>query len=98
AESLQIRFDPARITYAQLLDRFWHSVDPTQSDGQFCDHGNQYRSAIFWQDETPHRLGADSKKRIEASRVLHAPIVTEIVRASKFYPAEEYHQDFWKKD
>lgn len=98
AEAVQIRFDPSRITYAQLLDRFWHSVDPTQANGQFCDLGDQYRSEIFWHDETQRRLAEASKRRIEASGVLKAPIVTGITRATAFYPAEEYHQDFWKKD
>jgi len=98
AESVEITFDPSKVTYAKLLDIFWHSIDPTQANGQFCDHGNQYRSAIFYHDETQHRLADQSKRDIEASRILKKPIVTQIVAATKFYPAEEYHQDFWKKD
>jgi peptide-methionine (S)-S-oxide reductase len=98
AESVEITFDPSKVTYAKLLDIFWHSIDPTQANGQFCDHGNQYRSAIFYHDETQHRLADQSKRDIEASKVLKKPIVTQIVAATKFYPAEEYHQDFWKKD
>ena len=98
AESVEITFDPSKITYAKLLDIFWHSIDPTQANGQFCDHGNQYRSAIFYHDETQHRLADQSKRDIEASKILKKPIVTQIVAATKFYPAEEYHQDFWKKD
>lgn len=97
-ESVQIRFDPARIGYAQLLDRFWHSVDPTQANGQFCDRGDQYRSEIFWHDEMQRKLAEESKRGIEASGVLHQPIVTRITKAGTFYPAEEYHQDYWKKD
>jgi peptide-methionine (S)-S-oxide reductase len=98
AESVEITFDPAKVTYAKLLEIFWHSIDPTQANGQFCDHGNQYRSAIFYHDETQHRLADQSKRDIEASKILKKPIVTQIVAATKFYPAEEYHQDFWKKD
>lgn len=98
AEAVQIRFDPGRITYARLLDRFWHSVDPTQANAQFCDHGDQYRSEIFWHDESQRQLAEESKRRIGASGVLKQPIVTAITRATRFYPAEEYHQDFWKKD
>jgi peptide-methionine (S)-S-oxide reductase len=98
AESVEITFDPSKVTYAKLLDIFWHSIDPTQANGQFCDHGNQYRSAIFYHDETQHRLADQSKRDIEASKILKKPIVTQIVAATKFYPAEEYHQDFWKKD
>jgi peptide-methionine (S)-S-oxide reductase len=97
-ESVEIRYDPRVITYEKLLDIFWHSVDPTQGDGQFCDRGDQYRSAIFYRDETQHRLAEQSKQRILASGVLEKPIVTSIVAASTFYPAEGYHQDFWKKD
>lgn len=97
-ESIEIRFDPARVSYSRLLDLFWHSIDPTQADGQFCDIGSSYRSAVFAADSTQLALALASKKKIEASGVLHAPIVTAIVRATRFYPAEGYHQDFWKKD
>jgi len=97
-ESVEIRYDPTRITYGTLLGIFWHSVDPTQADGQFCDIGSEYRSAIFYHGESQKRLAELSRGRIEASRVLKKPIVTLITAASAFYPAEEYHQDFWKKD
>jgi peptide-methionine (S)-S-oxide reductase len=97
-ESVEIRFDPARISYAQLLDLFWHSIDPTQGNGQFCDHGSEYRSAIFVHGEKQRQLAEESKRRLEASHVLKRPIVTTIVAAGPFYRAEEYHQDFWKKD
>jgi peptide-methionine (S)-S-oxide reductase len=97
-ESIDIAYDPSRITYAKLLDIFWHSVDPTQGDGQFCDIGKQYRSAIFYRDSTQAKAALASKCAIEASGVLKAPIVTLIVPAGRFWPAEEYHQDFWKKD
>lgn len=98
AESVDIVYDPKKISYERLLEIFWHNVDPTQADGQFCDHGNQYRSAIFYRGETQHRLAEESKKKIEASGRFKKPIVTQIVLATTFYPAEEYHQDFWRKD
>ncbi len=97
-ESVQIRFDPAKTSYARLLDVFWHSIDPTQADGQFCDIGASYRSAIFPRNESQRRSAEESKRRIEASGVLKKAIVTPILPAATFYRAEEYHQDFWKKD
>ena len=97
-ESVEIVFDPAVVTYARLLDRFWHGVDPTQADGQFCDIGDSYRSAIFYHGEGQHRLALASKAALERSGVLHGPVVTRIVAAAEFWPAEEYHQDFWKKN
>lgn len=98
AESVDIVFDPKKISYERLLEIFWHNVDPTQADGQFCDHGNQYRSAIFYRGETQHRLAVEWEKKIEASGRFKQPIVTQIVAATTFYPAEEYHQDFFRKD
>jgi peptide-methionine (S)-S-oxide reductase len=90
--------DPRKTTYAKLLDIFWHNVDPTQADGQFCDRGPEYRSVIFYHGEIQHRLALETKKTIEASGVLKKSIVTQIVAASTFYPAEDYHQDFYKKN
>ena len=99
AEVVQIAFDPQKIAFAQLLDIFWHNIDPTQSNGQFCDHGNQYRSAIFCHDDAQKKLAEASKRQIETTQQrFKAKIVTEITLASVFYPAEEYHQDFYKKD
>lgn len=97
-ESVRIVFDPKVTSYATLLDRFWHGIDPTQADGQFCDIGETYRSAIFYRDEAQHRAAVESKAALARSGVLRKPIVTEIRPASVFWPAEEYHQDFWKKD
>lgn len=97
-ESVQVTFDPARITYARLLDIFWHSVDPTQGDGQFCDIGHQYQSVVFVNGPTQRAAAEASKKAIEASGVLKRPIVTQILAASAWWPAEDYHQDFWKKN
>jgi peptide-methionine (S)-S-oxide reductase len=98
AESIEVTYDPARISYEKLLDVFWHNVDPTTGNRQFCDKGNQYRTAIFYHDETQKRLAEQSKQALEASRKLPGPIVTEIVPAGRFYPAEEYHQDYYKKN
>jgi peptide-methionine (S)-S-oxide reductase len=98
AESVDIVYDPAKIGYEKLLDVFWHNVDPTTRDAQFCDHGHQYRTAIFYHDDTQRRLAEESKHALEASHALPGPIVTEIVAAGTFYPAEEYHQDYYKKN
>jgi peptide-methionine (S)-S-oxide reductase len=96
AESVRVTFDPAKISYARLLEIFWHSVDPTDRGGQFCDRGNQYRSAIFYLDDSQRRAAEESKKAIEAQ--LKRSVVTEITKAGEFYPAEDYHQDFYKKN
>jgi peptide methionine sulfoxide reductase msrA/msrB len=98
AEAVRIVYDPSRIRYEQLLDVFWHNIDPVTPDGQFCDHGHQYRAAIFSHDEAQRRLAEESKKRLEASERFDRPIVTEIVAAAEFYPAEEYHQNYEKKN
>lgn len=98
AESIEVHYDPARITYAQLLDIFWHNIDPTQAHAQFCDHGRQYRSAIFYANEGERVLAEQTKTTLASAAKLPGAIVTEIVAASKFYPAESYHQDFYKKD
>ena len=98
AESVQVVYDPAKVTYAQLLDVFWHNIDPLTRNAQFCDHGTQYRSAIFFHDEEQQRLAESSKKALEESKRFPRPIATEIVAASEFYAAEEYHQDFYRKN
>ena len=98
AESVEIAYDPAKVSYEKLLDVFWHNVDPTTANRQFCDKGNQYRSAIFYHDDTQHRLAEESKQALERAHTLPGPIVTEIVVAGTFYPAEEYHQDYAKKN
>jgi peptide-methionine (S)-S-oxide reductase len=98
AEAVLIEYDPARVGYAKLLDVFWHSVDPTTKDAQFCDHGAQYRTAIFVADDAQRGLAEQSKEELAATKPFPAPIVTEIVTASTFYPAEEYHQDYYRKN
>jgi peptide-methionine (S)-S-oxide reductase len=98
AESVEVLYDPKKIPYAELLRAFWHNVDPFAANRQFCDSGNQYRSAIFYQNEEEHRLALESEKNVVEARFPGKKVVTEIVPASKFYPAEEYHQDYYKKN
>jgi len=95
-EAIQVVYDPAKVSYEQLLEVFWHNVDPLQDDGQFCDRGNQYRTAIFPHDDEQRRLAEKSKTAL-AGR-FERPIVTRILTGADFYPAEAYHQDFYKKD
>jgi peptide-methionine (S)-S-oxide reductase len=98
AESIEVVYDPTKIGYEKLLDVFWHNVDPVTKDAQFCDHGRQYRTAIFYHDETQHEQAEASKRALEASKKLPGPIVTEIVAAGEFWPAEEYHQRYHEKN
>jgi peptide-methionine (S)-S-oxide reductase len=98
AESVEVSYDPAKVTYTKLLEFYWRNIDPTDPQGQFCDKGTQYRSAIFYHDETQKRLAEESKKAVEKSKPFRGPILTEIVPASQFYPAEEYHQNFSQKN
>lgn len=98
AESVEVRYDPARVTYTQLLEAFWRNVDPITPNAQFCDHGSQYRAVIFYQGDEEKRLAEESKRAIEQSKRFAAPIVTQVTSASEFFPAEEYHQDFYKKN
>lgn len=95
AESVQVVFDPARISYEKLLEVFWKNIDPTVKDQQFCDHGHQYRTAIFYYNDEQKRLAEASKEKIVRR---FGTVYTEIVPASTFYPAEEYHQDYHKKN
>jgi peptide-methionine (S)-S-oxide reductase len=96
AESVQVIYDPKKITYAQLLEVFWHNIDPLDGSGQFCDKGTQYRSAIFYGNEEERQEAEASKARVEQR--LGKPVATQIVAAGVFYPAEEYHQDFYLKN
>jgi peptide-methionine (S)-S-oxide reductase len=97
-EAIEIAYDPSVISYSKLLDIFWHNVDPTVKDRQFCDIGTQYRSAIFYQNAEQKRLAEASKKTLEQSKRFPGPIYTEIVPAATFYPAEEYHQKYYQKN
>ena len=98
AEAVEVRYDPNKVDYATLLHAFWRSIDPTDPGGQFGDRGRQYRAAIFYHDETQRELAESSTKELAASGPFDAPIVTEIVAAGPFYAAEEYHQDYYKKN
>ena len=95
AESVEVVFDPSKVTYAKLLDVFWENIDPLQTNGQFCDHGSQYRTAIFFHDDEQRRLAEESKKQVEAR--LKAKVATEIVRASVFYAADPHMQDYARR-
>jgi len=97
-ESLQVVYDPDKVSYKQLLVVFWHNVDPLDAGGQFCDRGDQYRTAIFYHDDEQRRLAEESKRFLEEAGTFKAPIVTAIVPAGPFYPAEEYHQDYYQKN
>lgn len=97
AEAVEILYDPARISYEELLDVFWRNIDPTAMNRQFADVGTQYRTAIFYHSEEQRRLAVASKEAIAKSGKFTSPVVTEIVPAAPFYPAEEYHQRYSEK-
>ena len=97
AEAVQVVYDPSKVTYARLLDVYWHSVDPLVKDQQFCDHGNQYRTAIFYRTDEEKKLAEETKKQVEA-KFAPRTVYTQIVKADTFYPAEDYHQDYYKKN
>jgi peptide-methionine (S)-S-oxide reductase len=98
AEALQVLYDPKKISYEKLLDVFWHNIDPTVKDRQFCDVGSQYRTSIFVHTDEQRRAAEASKVALEKSRPFKEPIVTPIVAATEFWPAEEYHQDYYRKN
>jgi len=98
AEAVQLLYDPVKINYEKLLAVYWHNIDPTVKDRQFCDSGSQYRSAIFYHSENQRRLAMQSKEALEKSKSFKDPIVTEISPASEFFSAEEYHQHYYKKN
>jgi peptide methionine sulfoxide reductase msrA/msrB len=95
-EAIQVHYDPKKITYQEILDVFWRRVDPTDPGGQFVDRGSQYRTVIFYHDEEQKHLAEESRTALGKSGRFKRPIVTEIVKFSKFYPAEDYHQDYYK--
>ena len=96
-EAVQIKYDPAIISYTELLTVFWKNIDPTTSDRQFCDRGSQYRPGVFYHDEAQKIAAEKSLQSIRQSKTFDEPIVTEITAASTFYPAEDYHQDYYQK-
>ena len=97
-EAVQVEYDPKKVSYEKLLDVFWRNIDPTQKNGQFCDHGSQYRSGIFFHDTEQKRLADASKAALAKSKPFKGDIVTEITQATMFYPAEDYHQDYYLKN
>ena len=95
-EAVEVRYDPKQVSYAELLEVYWRSIDPTVRDRQFCDVGRQYRTAIFVADASEKKLAESSKLRVAGE--LGKPIFTEIQTATEFYPAEKYHQDYYRKN
>lgn len=98
AEAVEIVFDPGKVGYAQLVEHFWRTIDPTTKDRQFCDVGSPYRTAIYALDAEQLRIAQASRAALEKNKPFQAPIVTEVVMADTFYPAEEYHQDYYRKN
>ena len=100
-EAVQIVYDPAKVRYSRLLEVFWRNIDPLDAGGQFCDRGDQYRSGVFYHDTEQQRLAEQSKQELQNGKTFKKygkPVVTEIIAAEEFYPAEEYHQDYYKKN
>jgi peptide-methionine (S)-S-oxide reductase len=98
AEAVQIVYDTTKITFEKLLDVFWRNIDPTDASGQFCDKGSQYRSEIFYHNAEQKRLAEHSRAALEKSKSFKAAIVTQVAAATEFYPAEDYHQDYYMKN
>ena len=96
-EAVEVTYDPSKITYNELLDIFWHQIDPTDSGGQFCDRGQGYTAAIFYHSDEQKQLANKSKEELQKSRRFKELIATKIIKASQFYPAEDYHQDYYRK-
>ena len=96
-EAVEITYDPGKVSFAELLEVFWMNIDPTDAGGQFVDRGSQYRTGIYYLDDEQKQLAEASKERLGKSGRFDSPIVTEIVAATRFYPAEDYHQDYYKE-
>ena len=97
-EVVQVEYDPAKVSYEKLLEVFWVNIDPTVKNAQFCDHGTQYRSGVFYHDDAQRKFADASKAALQKSKPFKADIVTEITKAGEFYPAEDYHQDYYQKN
>jgi len=97
-ESVEVRYDPEKISYSELLDTFWRQIDPTDGGGQFADRGSHYKTAIFYGNEEEKRIAEESKQRLQDSDIFRKAIKTAVVKKEPFYPAEEYHQDYYKKN
>ena len=97
-EAIQIKYDASKISYEELLTVFWKNIDPTAKDAQFCDHGTQYRSGIYYHDEAQRKTAEASFKSLDQDKSFKNDIVTELKAATTFYPAEDYHQDYYQKN
>jgi len=97
-EAVKVTYSPSIVSYQQLLKVFWPNIDPTRNNGQFCDSGRQYRPGIFYNSEKQKELALKSKQQIKQSGMIKKPILVEITQAGKFYPAEQYHQNYYKKN
>ena len=98
AEAIQIEYDPAKVSYEELLAVFWKNIDPTTENRQFCDNGSQYRSGIFYHNDAQKNAAEKSLNKLNQTKPFDEPVVTEITSATTFYPAEEYHQDYYQKN
>jgi peptide-methionine (S)-S-oxide reductase len=98
AEAVQVLYDPKKVSYEKLVEVFWRNIDPTVKDRQFCDVGTQYRTAVFYHTPEQKRIAEDSKAKLEKSKPFKAQIVTPVLAAGDFWPAEEYHQDYYRKN
>jgi len=97
-EAMRVVYDPDLVSYEKLLETFWYNIDPTQADGQFADRGSQYHTAIFYHDKEQRSLAETSKKKLEKSGKFKRPIVTKVLKADLYYPAEDYHQNYYQKN
>ena len=97
-EVVKVTFDKGKITYSEILDYFWRHIDPTRDDGQFCDAGSQYRPAIFYKDSKQKEVALESIRKTESIKPFSEPLKVELIAADRFYPAEDYHQDYYKKN
>lgn len=97
AEAIEVTYDPKEVAYNKIINVYWHNIDPTQLNGQFVDEGTQYRTVIFYHNEEQKRVAEETKKELGASGRFHGPIVTAIEPAGPFYPAEDYHQEYYQK-
>jgi len=98
AEAVEVLFDPLQVSYQTLVEYYWRTIDPTVKNRQFCDYGTQYRTAIFTHNPEQQRIAEQSKAALEKTKPFEAPVVTDIIPATRFYPAESYHQDYYKKN
>jgi len=97
-EAVQVTYDPGRVSYDELLEVFWRNIDPTDATGQFCDRGSQYRSGIYWHDDEQQRLAETSRAELSEQARFDAPVATEILEAQAFHTAEDYHQNYYKRN